>query len=179
MTYKIISPEDIVTYADEIEGFLSKSKQLSSTYAEGVTSYLDCYEDAISKEQMSGKGLSPYALCIEGVSPAYDKAEEAKSKISNLRSSLTSISSKISSVAEKQAEVERAKLSKAINFRILEERNNLAIAKDIEEGNKLYWECRNRGIDSPYQFRFYTCGTPAEISERLQRYTTIRQTYGV
>lgn len=137
---RIIKYEDVSSL---VEGDISIYEEV---YVKGVTDLLE--------EEMSGGGLDPYALCIEGETPAYDKAQQVNTKAQSLKADISSLKSKVEADCYKQREKELKQLSAAIQVAIEEHKTKKEDYEAKDKELKAQWDqvraaqasCSSRGI---------------------------------
>lgn len=165
-----------VYYAKDVDGQKEKIIKLSDVndlIDENITTYKDVYVKGVTdllEEEMNKGGLDPYALCIEGQTPAYDKATKINKKAHSLNDDLATLDKKIESCLHKQRSKELEDLSVAISEAIDEHQAKLNDYNKKSTALKDQWDnvrsaqinCNNRGISYTttkgmnYGYREYT-----------------------
>lgn len=112
--------EFVVQNAADVDGQYDKIikwSDVTSVIDEGINTFQEVYIGGITdmlNEEMSNGGLNPYALCIEGETPAYEKANALDGKVQTLSEDVGTLNSKIESAYNEQRANELKKLSSAI-----------------------------------------------------------------
>lgn len=138
MEFIVHNAEDVDSQKEKI----IKYEDVSSLVEEDISTYEDVYVKGVTdllEEEMSGGGLDPYALCIEGETPAFDKAEQLNTKSQSLKADISSLKSKVEADCYKQRAKELKQLSAAIQKAIEEHETKKADFETKDENLKAEW----------------------------------------
>lgn len=111
--------EFIVKNAADVDGQMDKIikwADVNSLVTEDKNTYKEVYIDELTDmlQIEMEKGLSPYALCINGECPAYDRASKLSIEANSLNVDLSSLMQNIKSDCYKQRKKELQQLSEAV-----------------------------------------------------------------
>lgn len=124
------------------EDLIIKWSQVTAAYEDSISvlqnNYLNGINELINDEIATG-GLDPYALCIEGDTPAYDRAGKIQIATSELNNDISEFKSSVEKAYEKQRKDEYKKLKEAIHRAVEEHNSKLAEYKSLDVSLKRQW----------------------------------------
>lgn len=113
MEFKVKNAEDVPSEKEKI----IKLSEVNDAIEEELNTYKNVYlkgsTDLLNEEMTSG-GLDQYALCIEGRTPAFDKAKQTLQSANDLTEEVDALKKEIETCCHKQRGKELRKLATAI-----------------------------------------------------------------
>lgn len=113
MEFKVKNAEDVPSEKEKI----IKLSEANDAIEEELSTYKDVYLKGsmdLLNEEITGGGLDQYALCIEGRTPAFDKAKQTLQSANDLAEAADALEKEIETCCHKQRGAELRKLATAI-----------------------------------------------------------------
>lgn len=185
--------EFIVHNAEDVDGQkekVIKYEDVSSLVEEDIATYEGVYVKGVTdllEEEMSGGGLDPYALCIEGETPAYDKAQKLNTKSQSLKADISSLKSKVEADCYKQRAKELKQLSAAIQVAIEEHQAKKTDYESKDKALKAEWQkvrgaeanCQNAGMQYSTKINYFGGYSYEEVSALTLNGTNVKAIIGM
>ena len=150
------------------EDLIIKWSQVTAAYEDSISvlqnNYLNGINELINDEIATG-GLDPYALCIEGDTPAYDRAGKIQIATSELNNDISEFKSSVKKAYEEQRKDEYKKLAEKILNAKAEHENKLAEYESLNVSLNSQWN-EYESAKASNQINIYEPSLPRNYYEK-------------